>query len=62
MGQLGASLFHRGPTWRTEQSRVPGPRGLSAYFDDGVNGAIQRMFSVGPVKAMETVRPGSNQS
>ena len=38
------------------------PRGLLAQLDNPVDMPIKRMFSVGLVKAMKTVRPGSDES
>ena len=41
---------------------MAGPRESLTQFDNSVNMPIKRMFSVGLVKAMKTIRPGSDES
>jgi hypothetical protein len=39
-----------------------GPRQVLAQLDDSVNVPVKRMFSIGPIKALETIRSGGDQS
>jgi hypothetical protein len=50
-----------GRSSRAEQNGMAGSRKFLAEFDNFLNMPVERMFSVGLVKAVKTVRPGNDE-